>query len=235
MNSNESISMKTFLKKYAFALIPLFLCVLMISIRPAYLKAEACTDENGDTIPCGTSANPDTETLQPNPEGSSAADTSATAGGTAGTPAGSNTNLGGGTLTGNGNPLGGGTVTGNGNPVGGGTVNPSSGGTFYLQNPLSSQFTTVGGIVGGFIQIFVYLVVLFAVVMIIYVGLMLVLAQGNTEELTKRKDQLLMLVIGLAIVIGARIIVQVVISTLQSTGTVNQNVITNAQNALKSQ
>ncbi len=93
----------------------------------------------------------------------------------------------------------------------------------------------MGGLVGGFIQIFVYLVVLFAVVMIIYVGLRLVLAQGNVEEINERKDQLLMLVIGLAIVIGARIIVQVVISTLQSTGTVNQNVITNAQNALKGQ
>ena len=114
-------------------------------------------------------------------------------------------------------------------------VNPTSGGTFYLQNPLSSQFTTVGGLVGGFIQIFVYLVVLFAVVMIIYVGLRLVLAQGDTKQIQERKDQLLMLVIGLAIVIGARIIVQVVISTLQSTGTVNPTVITNAQNAAKLQ
>ena len=112
------------------------------------------------------------------------------------------------------------------------SVNPP-GGTFYLQNPLSSQFNTVGGIVGGFIQIFVYLVVLFAVLMIIYVGLRLVLVQGDAAEISKLQTQLLWLVIGLAIVIGARIIVQVVINTLSATGAVNQTVIQSAQNANK--
>ena len=206
--------MKTFIKKYAFVFITLFLCVAMISIRPTMIRAQTCYDANDNVVDCYSS---DAVSASPT------------------TPAPAGTVQGGGTVTGGGTPAGGGTVTGNGNPAGGGTVNPSSGGTFYLQNPLSSQFTTVGGLVSGFIQIFVYLVVLFAVVMIIYVGLRLVLAQGNKDELIKRKDQLLMLVIGLAIVIGARIIVQVVISTLQSTGTVNPTVITNAQNAAKLQ
>jgi len=163
--------MKTFLKKYAFAIITLFLCVLAVSFKPTLIRAQTPSGEIQSPSPTGEIQQPQTAPT----------------------------------------------------------------GTFYLQNPLSSQFTTVGGLVGGFIQIFVYLVVLFAVVMIIYVGLRLVLAQGNTEELKKRKDQLLMLVIGLAIIIGARIIVQVVISTLQSTGTVNPTVITNAQNAAKLQ
>ena len=113
-------------------------------------------------------------------------------------------------------------------------ISPANG-VFYLQNPLSSKFNTVGGIVGGFIQIFVYLVVLLAVIMIIYVGLRLVLAQGDAAEIKKRHEQLLWLVVGLAFVIGARIIVQVVISTLQSTGTVNSTVIQNANNALQGQ
>ena len=162
--------MKTFIKKYAFAIIPIFLCVLAVSFGPVLIFAQTPISTENPAPPISI------EHPQTAPSG-----------------------------------------------------------TFYLQNPLSSQFSTVGGLVGGFIQIFVYLVVLFAVIMIIYVGLMLVLAQGNKDELIKRKDQLLMLVIGLAIVIGARIIVQVVISTLQSTGTVNPTVITNAQNAAKLQ
>ena len=43
---------------------------------------------------------------------------------------------------------------------------------------------------------------------------------------------LLYIVIGVAIIIGARIIVEVVINTLQATGTVSPGVINNAHNAL---
>jgi len=103
---------------------------------------------------------------------------------------------------------------------------------FYLQNPLSSKFNSVGGLVQGFLEIFSYIVVLFAVLALIWVGLKFVLAQGNPEEMKKLKDWLLWIVVGVAIVIGARIIVSVVINTLQATGTVNQNVIDNANNAL---
>lgn len=86
----------------------------------------------------------------------------------------------------------------------------------------------------GFVQIFTYLAVIWAVIMIIYVGLRFVLAQGNRDEIIKRKDQLLWLAVGVALIIGARIIVQVVINTLQSTG-VSSGVITNADKAINSQ
>ncbi|MDE2037962.1 MAG: hypothetical protein KGI69_01920 [Patescibacteria group bacterium] len=108
----------------------------------------------------------------------------------------------------------------------------SSQGSFYLQNPLSSQFNTVGGLVDGFMQIFSYLAVLFAVFMLIWVGFQFVLAQGKPDRMKELKNWLLYIVIGVAVVIGARIIVSVVINTLQATGTVNQGVITNANNAL---
>lgn len=84
----------------------------------------------------------------------------------------------------------------------------------------------------GALEIFSYIVVLFAVLMIIYVGLQFVLAQGNPKRLSELKGWLLWIVIGVAIVIGARIIVSVVINTLQATNTVSPGVIQNAQNAL---
>jgi uncharacterized membrane protein len=111
-------------------------------------------------------------------------------------------------------------------------VSKNTGGTFYLQNPLNKQFNTVGGLVSGFLQIFTYLVIIAGVLMIIYVGLRFVLAMGNPEEIKKRRDQLLWLVVGIAIVIGARIIVMVVLNTLKATDTVSPNVINSAYDAV---
>jgi hypothetical protein len=108
--------------------------------------------------------------------------------------------------------------------------NPATDGTFSLQNPL--QYTTVGGLVNGFLQIFSYVAVLFAVLMLIWVGLQFVLARGNPERMKVLKSWLLWIVIGAAIVIGARIIVSVVINTLGATGAVNQNIINSANNGL---
>ncbi|MCX6715882.1 MAG: hypothetical protein NT077_02560 [Candidatus Taylorbacteria bacterium] len=103
---------------------------------------------------------------------------------------------------------------------------------FYLQNPLDPKFNSVGGLVQGFLEIFSYLVVLFAVLMLIWTGLQFVLAQGKSDRLNELKTQLLWIVVGVAVVIGARIIVSVVINTLEVTGTVNQSVIQNAKNAV---
>ena len=128
------------------------------------------------------------------------------------------------------NPGTSGSVT---NPGTSGSVtNPGTGGTFFLQNPLSSNFNTVGGLISGFLQIFTYLVIIAGVLMIIYVGLRFVLAMGNTDEIKKRKEQMLWLVIGLAIVIGARVLVTVVLNTLSATGTVSPGIINSANNAI---
>lgn len=109
----------------------------------------------------------------------------------------------------------------------------SNGGTFFLQNPLSDKFDSVGGLVSGFVEIFTYLVVIGAVLALIWVGLQFVLAQGNPARLSELKTWLLYIVIGLALVIGARIIVLVVINTLQATGTVSPGVINSAREGLQ--
>lgn len=104
--------------------------------------------------------------------------------------------------------------------------------TTTLQNPLKSNLNSVGAVVNKFLEIFTYIVVIFAVLAIIFVGFRFVLARGNTEELNKLKDWLMWIVIGVAIVIGARIIMQIVINTLSDTGVINQQVIQSAKNAV---
>jgi len=120
----------------------------------------------------------------------------------------------------------------NGGSSSSGSNTPAPGYFEGIKNPLRSEYKTVGGLVNGFVEIFSYLVIIFAVILIIYVGFQFVLARGNSEEVKKRKDQLLWLVIGVAVVIGARIIVNVVISTLDASGTVRPEVINQARNAL---
>lgn len=122
----------------------------------------------------------------------------------------------------------GGPVSGSGCSAGG-NISPS--GTFGLQNPLSCQYNTVGGLVSGFIVIFSYLAIIVAVLLLIWVGLQFVLARGNPGRIDELKSWLLWIVVGVAVVIGARIIVNVVITTLDSTGVVNSNVINAAHNA----
>ncbi len=112
------------------------------------------------------------------------------------------------------------------------TTGGSNTGTFGLQNPLDKKFNSVGSLLSGFLDIFSYLVVLLAVLLIIWVGLQFVLARGNPDRIKELKGWLLWIVIGVAIVIGARIIVSAVINTLSATGTVNQSVINQANNAL---
>ncbi len=129
-----------------------------------------------------------------------------------------------------GNPSNPATVGSPGNPPNSSTV--GNDGVFYLQNPLNSKFNNVGSLVSGFVDIFTYLVVLFAALMIVYIGFRFVLARGNSKEISDLKNQLLWLVVGLAIVIGARIIIAVVINTLNSTGVVDPSVINSANNAL---
>lgn len=118
------------------------------------------------------------------------------------------------------------------NTTGGANPADSSNKTITLSNPLDKKFNSVGALVEGFVEIFTYLVVIFAVIMIIWTGLQYILAGGNTEKMKQASIKLGWLVVGVAVVIGARVIVHVVINTLQATGTVNQNVIQSANNAI---
>lgn len=198
--------------------------VAVISLKPVYACADPsatnydpageetyddCTYGNPTTVPATTAGgNPTTV-----PAGGSAGNpTTVPAGAAAGNPT---------TIPAAGTP---------GNPT---TIPARTGGnTFYLQNPLDPKFNSVGGLVQGALEIFSYLVIIFAVLMLIWVGLQFILAQGNPDKLKELKNWLLWIVVGVAIVIGARIIVSIVINTLQATGTVSPSVIQSAHNGL---
>ena len=107
-----------------------------------------------------------------------------------------------------------------------GSVSPSG-----LQNPLKG-INSIGQVVSKFAEIFSYVVILFAVLALVWNGLQYITAQGKPDKISEIHSRMLWIVIGIAIVIGARIIVGIVINTLQATGTVNPAVIQQANNAL---
>jgi cytochrome bd-type quinol oxidase subunit 2 len=115
--------------------------------------------------------------------------------------------------------------------TGGSSVEGStSGGKFTLQNPLKVK--SLGGLIEAFVEVFSYLVILFAVLALVYVGLQYILARGNPERMKELSNWLLWIMIGVAVVIGSRILVSVVINTLGNSGVVDQKVIQSANNAL---
>lgn len=101
--------------------------------------------------------------------------------------------------------------------------------TFTLTSPLKVK--SVGGLVQNFVEIFSYIVILFAVLALIWVGFQFIWARGNATKMTELKSWLMWIVVGVAVVIGARIIIQVVINTLAATGAVDQRTIQSVKKA----
>ncbi|MDD5165516.1 MAG: pilin [Candidatus Pacebacteria bacterium] len=100
-----------------------------------------------------------------------------------------------------------------------------------LTNPLKGV-NSVSDLIFTFMKIISYIAVIFGVLMLMWVGLQFVLAQGKPEEIKKRSNQLLWVIVGIGIILGARILVSVIINTLDATGSVNSSVIQSAQNAI---
>jgi len=113
-----------------------------------------------------------------------------------------------------------------GNGVGAANGNP---GTATLSNPLAVN--SIGELVQNFAAIFSYIVVLFAVLALVWTGLQFITAQGKPEALKDLHKKLAYILIGVAIVIAARVMIIVVINTLSASGVVNSNVIQQAQTA----
>jgi hypothetical protein len=105
--------------------------------------------------------------------------------------------------------------------------------TNTLQNPL--KVSSLGSLINTGVMIFTYLVVLGAVIAFIIVGLKYIMARGNPTKITEATRWLWNIIIGVAIVIGARVIIQIVINTLTSTGTLSTEVTQSANNALTGQ
>ncbi|MFA6553942.1 MAG: hypothetical protein WCS89_00330 [Candidatus Paceibacterota bacterium] len=119
--------------------------------------------------------------------------------------------------------------------TGGSTNSNASSQTFTLQNPLNPKINSIGGLIQTFVEIISYIAILFAVVAFIWVGFQYVTsaAQGKTSKIEELHGQLLWLVVGVAVIISARVIIQLTINTLSATGTISPGVINSAQNALR--
>ena len=114
---------------------------------------------------------------------------------------------------------------------GGATLDGGAGGkpvttqTFTkLQNPLKAE--SIQEIIFLAVDIAVYIGAAFAVLAIIFVGFKFVFAQGNETKLKEAKMWLLYIVIGLAILISAKVIVEIVKNTLVKSGVVDKSVFT---------
>ncbi len=91
-----------------------------------------------------------------------------------------------------------------------------------LQNPLKAD--NVQQVILLAVNVAIYVGVSFAILAIIFVGFKFVFAQGNEAKLKEAKFWLLYIIIGLAILISAKVIVEIVANTLVKSGVVNEDV-----------
>lgn len=85
-----------------------------------------------------------------------------------------------------------------------------------VENPINRN--DIGGLVEVVVAFFLRLGSVVVVFMIIYSGFLFVKAQGNDAELSKAKNTLLMTIIGGVILLGARVIAEVVKNTAEGLG-----------------
>jgi ABC-type cobalt transport system substrate-binding protein len=120
-------------------------------------------------------------------------------------------------------------VTGTNNS-GGEVVGTNSSHIFSIKNPLKAD--SIYDLVQTFVEIFSLIAIIGAVLALIWVGFQFILARGNVSKMSELKDKLIWIVVGVAIIIGARLLINIVINTLSSTGVVDQTVIQSTQKAI---
>lgn len=237
MNNSKKSLQKIHLK-FVSTLI-LGLVVVFFSFGHVTLALEPCSLFKPDEVPSEGCEDSEVTDASPGAAAIVSPGSSATSPSSAATPASPSTNTtpgsrgGSSTASNQGGTKGSSTASNLGN---GTTVSTPS---FTLQNPLCNKssnktckFDSVGGLLQGFIEIFTYLIILFAVLALIWTGLQYVLARGNPDEMKRLSNQLLYIVIGTAIVIGAGVIIDIVINTLSASGTVSSDVINSARGAI---
>lgn len=85
-----------------------------------------------------------------------------------------------------------------------------------LQNPLNPQFSSIPNFIAGFLKVLVMIALPIISLFIVIAGFQFVLAQGNEEKLGKAKRNMVFVILGSILILGAW-----VIATLIG-GTVNQ-------------
>lgn len=110
------------------------------------------------------------------------------------------------------------TVTGGASSQTGGKAstvigNSGNGGPIpVLSNPL--KFKTLEGLISGLVKIALQLGSMIAVLALVWVGFLFIVAQGNDSKITAAKNALWWVIIGIAILFGAQLIMEIIKGTL---------------------
>ncbi len=94
-----------------------------------------------------------------------------------------------------------------------------------LQNPL--KVNSIEEVIYLGIDILINVGVVFAMFAIIFTGFKFVWAQGNSKEIEEAKKRFYYILIGLAVLISSKVIVQIVRTTLEQAGVVKENTFIN--------
>ncbi|HEY4522372.1 MAG TPA: hypothetical protein VJH91_01900 [Candidatus Paceibacterota bacterium] len=83
-----------------------------------------------------------------------------------------------------------------------------------LQNPLNSAFSSVPNFIAGFLKVVVMVALPIISLFIVYSGFMFVLARGNSEKLSKARENFLWVIIGAILILGAWVIATLIGGTV---------------------
>ncbi len=158
--------------------------------------------------------------------GSSPVGNSASGGSAAGASGGQAAGTSGGTAAGTsgGSAAGGGAGTAGGFSKAGTSGGSAAGGSNLLPNPIKAS--NIQDLIYLIVNIVTYIGMILAILALIWVGFKFVAAQGNSDKLTDARREFLYVVIGIAILIGAAAITDVIKTTLTSAGVVDNSFFT---------
>lgn len=106
--------------------------------------------------------------------------------------------------------------------TGGGTTKPVP--IIKLDNPIKAK--SIQDLLFSLVDFAIFLGSIVAVFMFMYIGFKFVAAQGNESEIKSAKEWFTYAVIGTAILLSSKVIVEVMKNTLIDTGLVNKEVFT---------
>jgi len=107
-------------------------------------------------------------------------------------------------------------------PVGNSTSPSCPPGAFCFENPLN--FSTFCGLLKGIFNAILTLGIPIAVLFIVWAGFKLVLARGNTTALATAKLNLVYILVGIAIFLGAWMLSQIIANTVNALGATNARI-----------
>ncbi len=91
-----------------------------------------------------------------------------------------------------------------------------------LQNPIKVK--NIRDAIFLAVDIAIYIGIIFATLAIIYVGLKFILAQGKPEEISDLKSWFFYIIIGLAVLLSSKVIVEIIKNTLVDAGVTKEEI-----------